>query len=114
MMKQTDSLAHRLLDKAMKSGKGWGNSQSHGWIVDLMNEYLTKSLTINANKMKKEIKKFHIENDVVNNEPKLIVTDEDGVEWVMSSKTACSEGAAIPAMIKKQNDWFFNKTNANK
>jgi len=61
--------------------------------------------------MKTEIKKLHIENDVVNNEPKLILTDETGKEWVMSSRTVCSEGGSIPVIIAKENDWYFDDKN---
>ncbi len=44
--------------------------------------------------MKIEIKKMHIENDVVNKEPKIIFTDENGVECRLTKKSEC---------------WYFKK-----
>lgn len=61
---------------------------------------------------KLKVETLHIENDVVNNEPKLILTDENGVEWVMSSITSCSEGGQSPKLIKKKEDWYFKPKNA--
>jgi len=59
--------------------------------------------------MKLKIVSQHIEKDLVNNEPKLILTDENGTEWVMSSRTACPEGGAIPILVEKSNDWYFQE-----
>lgn len=61
-------------------------------------------------KMKKlKIENLHIENDVVNGSPKLILTDENGEEWVMSSVTTSNEGCARPHLCKKKDDWYFKK-----
>ncbi len=64
--------------------------------------------------MKIRVNNMHIENDVVNNEPKLILTDENGEEWVMSSRTICYEGAGVPFLCKKDSDWYFDKKNKTK
>lgn len=61
--------------------------------------------------MKIEIIKTHIEKDIVNNEPKLILTDENGEEWVMSNRTVCYEGGGMPFLCKKKDDWYFDPKN---
>lgn len=61
--------------------------------------------------MKIEIKKMHIENDVVNNEPRLILTGDDGIEYVMSHKSICMEGGGMTVIRKKQEDWYFDPKN---
>jgi hypothetical protein len=52
----------------------------------------------------------HLENDVFGT-PKLILTDENGIEWVMSSYTSCAEGGQSPMIYKKSEDWYFNPKN---
>lgn len=65
-----------------------------------------------ADKIK--IETLHIENDVVNGHPKLILTAEDGEEWVMSSKSTDNHGSARPHLCKKSEDWYFNPNSHSK
>lgn len=57
--------------------------------------------------MKTEIKKMHIENDVVNNQPKIIYTDADGVEWVYGHDSICYEGGGTMTLRKKSDCYYF-------
>ena len=53
--------------------------------------------------MKLEIKQLFIENDIVNDSPKLVAIDEIGQEWVLETY----HGEAPPVFIKKEDDWYF-------
>jgi len=59
--------------------------------------------------MNVEIKKMHIENDVVNNEPKIVFTDENGVEWVNSHQTLNNDGSGYSRLTEKSKCWYFKK-----
>jgi hypothetical protein len=60
--------------------------------------------------MKIEIVKQHLEKDVFGS-LKLILTDSNGEEYVMSSETVCRDGGQNPIITKKQEDWYFNPKN---
>lgn len=64
--------------------------------------------------MKIKIDSLHIENDVVNNEPRLILTTEDGTEYVMSHESVCMEGGGRTVIRKKSEDWYFDEKNKKK
>lgn len=57
---------------------------------------------------------FHLEKELVNNELRLIMTDESGEEYVLTQRTACSEGAQSQFICKKSEDWYFNAKNKSK
>jgi hypothetical protein len=41
---------------------------------------------------------------------RLIVVDENMQQWVVSSKTACSEGGqGVPELIKRDEDFYFKE-----
>jgi hypothetical protein len=61
--------------------------------------------------MKIEIIKTHIENDIVNNVPKLIYTDANGIEWVNSHVSLNNDGAGISILKKKSDCWYFDLKN---
>jgi hypothetical protein len=50
---------------------------------------------------------LHIENDVVNNSPRIIMTDNNGEEWVLSHQTVCHEGGGMAVIEKKKDCWYF-------
>jgi len=54
---------------------------------------------------------FHLERELVNNQLRLIMTDENGEEYVLSERTACSEGGQSQIICKKSEDWYFNPEN---
>lgn len=54
-----------------------------------------------------KIIKTHIENDLVNNSPTIVFTDEDGIEWVHEEQTSDYAGY-ITRLVKKKDSWFFN------
>lgn len=54
---------------------------------------------------------IYLEKDI-NNEPKMILKDELGDEWVMSSETT---GHGFRSVIeKKDKSWFFDEKNRSK
>lgn len=66
--------------------------------------------------MKTEIKKLHLETDI-NNEPRLVMTDENGKEWAVSEATAsapASGAAFLTEIVSKDKCWFFNESNRTK
>lgn len=63
--------------------------------------------------MKKKIVSTHIENDVVNDQPTLVFTDESGEEWVHEDQPT-NNGAYVTILKKKTDSWFFNLKNSQK
>ncbi len=61
--------------------------------------------------MKMQIVKTHIENDLVNNEPKLVFTDENNDEWVLSHQSMSYDGAGTTVLKKKSDCWYFDAKN---
>lgn len=57
-----------------------------------------------TNKLK--IVSTHIENDIRNNAPTLVFTDENGTEWV--NEETNSQHGFITTLVKKENSWYFN------
>lgn len=54
---------------------------------------------------------IYLEKDI-NNEPRMILKDELGEEWVMSSETT---GHGFRSIIeKKDGSWYFNEKNRTK
>lgn len=58
-----------------------------------------------------KITEFHLERELVNNQLRLIMTDETGEEYVLSERTVCSEGGQSQIIVKKSEDWYFNPEN---
>lgn len=56
--------------------------------------------------MKIIIVQTHIENDLVNNTPTIVFTDESGQEWVHEEQTSQHAGY-ITRLVKKEDSWFF-------
>jgi hypothetical protein len=62
---------------------------------------------------KRKITSVHIENDIVNDRPTPVFTDEHGIEWVFEEQTSQYSGY-ITAFVEKSKSWYFkseNKTN---
>lgn len=60
--------------------------------------------------MKIKIVSTHIENDIRNDNPTLVFTDENGVEWVNEEQTASNMfGGFITAFVKKSDSWYWRK-----
>lgn len=57
---------------------------------------------------------FHLEREFVNNNLRLIMTDETGEEYVLSEYSACPEGGARQRICKKSEDWYFQEENKRK
>lgn len=55
---------------------------------------------------KLKIVRTHIENDL-NNQPTLVFTDEQGIEWVHSEQSS-NFGGYITQLVKKSESWYFN------
>jgi len=56
---------------------------------------------------RKKIVEQHLEKDVFN-QWRLILTDSNGDEWVVSEYTVCSEGGQAQRINLKSEDWFFD------
>ena len=54
---------------------------------------------------------FHLEREFVNNDLRLIMTAENGEEYVLSEYSACPEGGARQRICKKTEDWYFQEEN---
>lgn len=61
--------------------------------------------------MKIKIVSTHIENNIVNNYPTLVHTDETGEEWVMSHQSLSNDGGGISQLVKKKDCWYFDPKN---
>ena len=61
-----------------------------------------------------KIVEFHLERELVNNQLRLIMTDEKGEEYVLSERTSCSEGGQSQHICKKSEDWYFQEENKRK
>lgn len=55
---------------------------------------------------KKKIVSTHIENDVRNNQPTLVFTDESGQEWVHEDQPV-NNGQYVSVLVHKEKSWFF-------
>ena len=62
----------------------------------------------------REVKKIHIENDIVNNKPTLVFTDETGKEWALTHRSICYEGGGTAEISPKESNWYFQKKNKPK
>lgn len=58
-----------------------------------------------------KIVEFHLERELVNKELRLIMTDENGEEYVLSEFSVCSDGGARQRICKKTDDWYFQEEN---
>lgn len=58
-----------------------------------------------------KISGFHLERELVNNQLRLIMTDENGEEYVLSERTVCAEGGQSQLICKKSEDWYFKPEN---
>lgn len=61
-----------------------------------------------------KIKKIHLERELVNNQLRLVMTDENNEEYVLSERTVCSEGGQSQLICKKSEDWYFDIKNKTK
>ena len=57
--------------------------------------------------MKIQIKSMHIENDVKNDTPTLVYTDENGEEWVHEEQTATY--GYITSLVKKKGSFYWTE-----
>ena len=57
---------------------------------------------------------FHLEREFVNNNLRLIMTSENGEEYVLSEYSACPEVGARQKICKKSEDWYFQEENKRK
>lgn len=60
--------------------------------------------------MKIRIVSTHIENDVVNDKPTLVFTDETRTEWVQE-QVPSNHGGYITELVFKNKSWYFNPKN---
>jgi len=65
--------------------------------------------------MKTKIKELYLETDI-NNEPRLIIIDENDKEWAVSETTssAPSGAAFITEIVAKDKCFYFNEKNRSK
>lgn len=61
------------------------------------------------NDKKIKIVATHIENDVVNNYPTLVFTDENGKEWVNEEQSS-QHGGYLTVLVEKSKSWYFKST----
>lgn len=64
--------------------------------------------------MKIKILHTHIENNLVNNAPTLVYTDQGGEEWVMSHQSLSNDGGGMSTLVKKKDCWYFDPKNKQK
>jgi hypothetical protein len=55
--------------------------------------------------MKTKIVTTHIENDLRNGQPTVVITDENGIEWVHEEQT--TGHGFLTALVKKSDSWYF-------
>ncbi len=60
--------------------------------------------------MKNKIVSTHIENNVVNETPTLVFTDQSGAEWVQSLIPS-DHGGYLPQLTEKSKCWYFDPKN---
>lgn len=53
------------------------------------------------------ISHFHLEKDLVNKDLRLIMTDYNGEEWVLSHRTMCNDGGGMAFIENKKDSWYF-------
>ena len=61
--------------------------------------------------MKISINKTHIEEDLRNQEKRLIYTDEEGTEWVEEPQQTAS--GFIQTLVKKLDSWYWKENDSN-
>lgn len=57
--------------------------------------------------MKIKIVSIHIENDLVNEIPTIVYTDENGIEWVHEEQS--SHHGFITMLVKKEDSYYWKQ-----